>query len=76
MVALAAFTNVRELQGSWAVDRLNREPMIEITASPASGVSLAQARATCESQAEKARKELNLPATYRMTWLGEMPGKK
>jgi multidrug efflux pump subunit AcrB len=52
------------------VDRRDGEPMVRITADPASGVSWDEASRICESVAEEVRNELRLPATYRLTWLG------
>ena len=47
--------------------------MVTVTANPASGMSLAQACALCETLAEEVRKELRLPEAYKLTWLQEMP---
>jgi multidrug efflux pump subunit AcrB len=69
MVPLGALVQVREVSGPEAVDRLDCNPMVEITANPAAGVSASQARALCESLAEEVRKELGLPAEYQLTWL-------
>jgi hypothetical protein len=46
-----------------------------VTANPAAGVPLADARALCEKAVEEVRRELKLPAQYRLTWLGEAPSK-
>jgi multidrug efflux pump subunit AcrB len=73
MVPLAAFVQVRETEGPLALDFLDSRPMVEITANPGPEVSLAQARALCETLAEEVRKELRLPAQYRLTWLQEIP---
>jgi multidrug efflux pump subunit AcrB len=67
MVPLGRLVSVRQVDGPLAVDRLDGKPMVQITANPAPGVSLAQARAFCEAQAAR------LPAHYRLTWLREMP---
>jgi hypothetical protein len=45
--------------------------MIAITANPASGVKLAEARKLCETLAEEVRKKLQLSADYRLFWLQE-----
>jgi multidrug efflux pump subunit AcrB len=73
MVPLAALLEVREIRAPRALDRLDGRPMVEVTANPAAGVSLARARALCESLAEEVRRELRLPAEYRLTWLRELP---
>jgi multidrug efflux pump subunit AcrB len=72
-VPLSRVVAVRMVAGAAVVDRLNSEPMMEITANPAPGVSLGQARALCEALAEQVRNELGLPAAYRLTWLQDMP---
>jgi multidrug efflux pump subunit AcrB len=69
MVPLAALVQVREIEAPKVVERFNGEPMLAITANPAAGVSLAGARSFCESLAEEIRKELQLPAEYRLIWL-------
>ncbi len=46
--------------------------MVEITANLASRVTPAQARAPCEALLEEARRELGLPADYRVRWLREL----
>jgi multidrug efflux pump subunit AcrB len=73
MVALSAFTKLREIEGVTSIDRFNLEPMVEITANPAVGASLGQVRATCETLAEDVRKELRLSNKYRLTWLHDLP---
>jgi multidrug efflux pump subunit AcrB len=70
MVPLAALATVRESLGPLVHDRLDLQPMVEITANPAAGVSRAQARTLCETAVQEGRKELGLPAEYRLTWLG------
>jgi multidrug efflux pump subunit AcrB len=71
MVPLSHLVEIRETEGPSAVDRFNGKPMATITANPASGVSLVEARALCETLAEEARKESGLPAAYRLSWLPE-----
>jgi multidrug efflux pump subunit AcrB len=73
MVPLGTFVSVKEVEGPAAVDRLNGEPMVEITAKAAAGVSHAEVRTLCEDLAEEVRKELRLPKGYGLTWLQEMP---
>jgi multidrug efflux pump subunit AcrB len=73
MVPLDTVVSVREIKGPLVLSRLDGRPMVEVTANPTAGVSLAQARAACEKAAEEVRQELNLPAEYRLTWLREMP---
>jgi multidrug efflux pump subunit AcrB len=69
MVPLADVATVRNTMGPAVVDRLNMEPMVEVTANSAAGVSPAPARALCESAAEEVRKGFGLSAEYRLTWL-------
>ncbi len=69
MVPLSAFLQVREVSAPEAVNRFNLFPAVEITANPAPGVSPAEARTLCETLAEEVRKELALPAGYRLGWL-------
>jgi multidrug efflux pump subunit AcrB len=76
MVPLASLVTVREVKAASVLERLNGQPMEQITANPASEVSPAEARALCERVAEEVRKELRLPAAYRLTWLQEMPARK
>jgi RNA polymerase sigma factor (sigma-70 family) len=57
-------------------DRFNGEPMVRITASPKPGVPEGEARRLCETLADEARKELRLPATYRLVWLREDAAKR
>jgi multidrug efflux pump subunit AcrB len=69
LVPLSALVALREVEVSAAVERLNGFPMVVITANPAPGVSLAQARALCEARAAEVRRELGLSAQYRLAWL-------
>jgi RND family efflux transporter MFP subunit len=69
MVPLGALVQVQQTEAPAALDFLDGLPMIEITANPASGVKLEEARKLCETLAEEVRKELRLPADYRLFWL-------
>jgi multidrug efflux pump subunit AcrB len=69
MIPLTTLVTLRETEGPAALDFLDFWPMVEITANPASGVNLDQARKLCETLAEEVRKELQLPADYRLFWL-------
>ena len=69
MVPLGAIARIRESNEPPALDFLNRRPMVQITANPASQTSTAQARTLCETAAEEVRKQLRLPAAYRLRWL-------
>ncbi len=71
MVSLATLATIRETVGIAVRDRLDGRPMVEITANPAPGVSLAEARWLCEKAAEEV-----LGAEYRLTWLSQMPPPK
>ncbi len=69
MVPLAILVKVRRVQAPAVLDFLNLYPMVEITANLEPGVSLEQGRKLCTLLAEGIRKELGLPAQYRLTWL-------
>jgi multidrug efflux pump subunit AcrB len=71
MVALSAVMTIRGVEGPEVVEHLDGMAMVSITANPAAGVSLAEARALCERLAEQVRRELSLSAEYRLTWLGQ-----
>ncbi|HKB37384.1 MAG TPA: efflux RND transporter permease subunit, partial [Gemmataceae bacterium] len=73
MVPLGSLAKIREVEAPLVVDRLDGHPMVEITANPAAGAALAEVRALCETLAAEVRKELKLPAEYRLTWLRELP---
>jgi multidrug efflux pump subunit AcrB len=51
------------------ITRLDMQPMVEITANPAAGVSLAEAHKLCANLAEEVRQELGLSQAYGLTWL-------
>jgi multidrug efflux pump subunit AcrB len=72
MVPLGKLLKVRQFQASLVLDRLNLRPAVKITANPAPGASLAQARKLCDALAEEVRRELRLPPEYRLTWLQEL----
>jgi multidrug efflux pump subunit AcrB len=76
MLPLSTVVAIRNVEGPAVVDRLNLDPTVEVTANLASGVTLGQARTLCEAAAEEVRKELRLPAEYRLTWLRQMPAPK
>jgi multidrug efflux pump subunit AcrB len=73
MVPLTADAQVHEVARPANVDRLDLQPMVEITANPASGGAIAAVRARCESVTEEIRNELGLSAEYRLHWLQAMP---
>jgi hypothetical protein len=58
---------LREITGPAIEERLNGQPMVEMTANAAAGVSLAETRTLCETLAREIRAELRLPADYRLT---------
>jgi multidrug efflux system membrane fusion protein len=76
LIPLSRFITVRQGLAPESLDRLDFEPAAEVTASPASGVSLAEARGVCESAARAAIRELSLPAGYQIAWMREMPESK
>jgi len=69
MLPLAAFVNVKDFTAPLALQRFNGEPMVEITANHAPEAKLAEVRKLCETVAEQARRDLGLPAEYRVTLL-------
>jgi multidrug efflux pump subunit AcrB len=71
MVPLGSLISVRLRDAPGVIERLNNWPMAGITANPAAGVSLAEARALCEALAEEVRQELGLSAQYRLSWTQE-----
>jgi multidrug efflux pump subunit AcrB len=71
MVPLSALVALREITGPAIEERFNGQPMVEVTANPAAGTSLAEIRTLCETLAGDVRAELRLPADYRLTWLDD-----
>jgi RND family efflux transporter MFP subunit len=69
MIPLSAIVKVREVEAPLALDFLDSWPMVQVTANPSPGVKLENARKRCETLAEEVRKELRLPADYRLFWL-------
>lgn len=69
MIPLNVVLKVREVEAPSVLDFLDFWPMVEITANPASGVKLEEARKRCEALAEQMRKEMRLPRDYRLFWL-------
>jgi RND family efflux transporter MFP subunit len=76
MVPLGALVSLRETEGPQAVDFLDLRPVVEITANFAAGASTDEVRALCATLAEEVRRELRLPAEYRIAWLQELPAAK
>jgi multidrug efflux pump subunit AcrB len=70
-VPLLALVTLRETTGPDIEERLNGQPMVEITANPAAGRSLAETRTCCQKLAGDVCTELRLTADYRLTWLDE-----
>lgn len=66
MVALSAIVTTREIAAASAINRLDMQPMVQITANPTAGTSVADARALCETLFRAIREELALPAAYRL----------
>jgi RND family efflux transporter MFP subunit len=71
MVPLSTVATIREVDGPTAIDRLDLEPMVDVSANPARGLSLAEARWLCEKLAEK-----ELPRVYSLVWLQDVPPAK
>jgi multidrug efflux pump subunit AcrB len=76
VVPLGDLVKMREESTPLFVDRLDGQAMAAITANPAPGVSLTEARQLCEKVFAEVGRDLGLPASYRLTWLGELPTKK
>lgn len=76
MIPLGAFVAVRETEGPEILDFLEGQPMVEVTATPASGAVDDALRKRCETAAEEVRKDLGLSRDYRLTWLRDMPARK
>jgi multidrug efflux pump subunit AcrB len=76
MVPLGGLVTARTVEGPEVLTCFNKDFLVEVTANPAPGVSLAEIRKLCESQMEAARRELRLPASFRLTWLQDMPRSK
>ena len=70
MISLGSLAEFRLVHAPATVDRLDFLPMVEITANPGPGVSLAEARAICEALVE----ELSPSPACHLTWLKELPG--
>jgi multidrug efflux pump subunit AcrB len=71
LVQLSALAALRMVEVPTVVDRFNLYPMVEVSSSPAAGVSRADARAFCETLFARTRKELGLNDRYRLSWLGQ-----
>jgi RND family efflux transporter MFP subunit len=76
MIPLGALVQVREVAAPQALDFLDFQSMVEITANHGTGVSAAQARSLCEKLGEGVRKELGLPGEYRVRWLPDITGSR
>ena len=66
LVPRSTLVAAREVEAPAAVERCNGLPMVAVTANPAPGVSLAQARGLCEARAEEARRGPGLSAEHRL----------
>jgi RND family efflux transporter MFP subunit len=73
MVPLGSLAAVREVVAPRSISRLDFQPMTEIGANPAPGVSRAEARWLCETLAREVSEELRLGADYQLVWLGDLP---
>jgi multidrug efflux pump subunit AcrB len=69
LISLEAFVQQESVTGPTVVNRLDMQPMAEVTANLAPGVTAAQARRLVED----AIGALQLPKGYRVTWLHELP---
>lgn len=69
VISLSAVATVRLEEVPVVLSRFNGLPAVEITANPASGVSLTEAQSLCENLSEDLRKEFGLSPEYYLTWL-------
>jgi multidrug efflux pump subunit AcrB len=72
MVPLRAVSTVSRKEEPSDLERVNFSPAVSITASPAGGLSLAEARFVCERLAAQVVRKQEA-ADYRLVWLREMP---
>ncbi|HEY7312455.1 MAG TPA: efflux RND transporter permease subunit [Gemmataceae bacterium] len=70
MVPLSDLTTLRELTGPEFIQRINGQRRLLITARPASGVSIEEARRRCREIAEQVLRERNLPNGYQIECTG------
>jgi RND family efflux transporter MFP subunit len=73
LVPLGAVVALRDATTPATIDRLDIQPAVEITASPAKGVTLGQARRACESAAKEVRAERRFSTEYQLVWMRELP---
>jgi multidrug efflux pump subunit AcrB len=69
IVPLGTMVSLSVREATRFVYRLDLRPAERITASPADGVAPAIARKVCDKAAEEVRRQLRLPASYRLSWL-------
>ena len=67
---LAPFVHIRESIAPQVIYRLDMYQSIGISAWPAPGMSVADAKVRLAKLADEVRTELMLPAEYRLIWLG------
>jgi multidrug efflux pump subunit AcrB len=72
MVPLQTIAALREVSDPAQLDRIDLQPAISITANPALGLTLAEARFVCERLAAEVLPKQG-PNQYRLVWLREMP---
>jgi multidrug efflux pump len=70
-VALGSVLTVRQSSGPAIIERFNMYPAVTITANPAPGVSLDEARKTCDELVGKV-----LPAPFRAEWVIDSAARK
>ena len=70
MVRLGTMVSVRKTEGPMVIDRIDLHRAVFVTANLAAEITPEDARALCETEFEEARKELGLPATCRLIWVG------
>jgi multidrug efflux pump subunit AcrB len=69
MIPVSTFVKVNKSKQPPVLDLLGGQPMVQFSANLAPGVSAEQGRKLCEAIAEETRREIKLPAEYRLTWL-------
>jgi multidrug efflux pump subunit AcrB len=72
MVPVGSVATLRVDRVPDRLERIDLLPAVSITANPAGGLSLTEARFVCERVAEEVLPKAR-PSDYRLTWLREMP---
>jgi multidrug efflux pump subunit AcrB len=76
MVKLSTLLTVRTVDGAAAIERIDEQSAIRVSANPVVALSVEKARALCETEFGEARRALHLPTAYRLIWLPAGPKSK